>query len=155
MREVRAAPNREMAQIGGSHCGGMATAAFRNAPGTTAILVSEVGGPSQGRTGEKVVCLSTGVKERGEEGNKTAASGFRTRSGSRQRGKEGGRGVRGWEPHGGRERERKRRPGHGGGWLSRPASNPDRRVEALSCDSGGWRHVSMVLTGGRVGGDFG
>jgi hypothetical protein len=50
--------------------------AVRNAPGTAEILASEVGGPSQGRTGEAAAWLSAGVKERGEKGNGTAADGF-------------------------------------------------------------------------------
>jgi hypothetical protein len=138
MREVRVAPNREMAQIGGSHCGGMATAAFRNAPGTTAILVSEVGGPSQGRTGEKVVCLSTGAKERGEEGNKTAASGFRTRSGSRQRGKEGGRGSGGGH----------RMEGENGKERGGPGTAGDGSVDRRRTPTGGWKRCRATVEGG-------
>jgi hypothetical protein len=75
---VREASNREMVMDWwvSPWEGGTVTAAVRNASGTMAILASEAGGPSQGRTGEAAACLSVGVKERGEKGNGTAADGF-------------------------------------------------------------------------------
>jgi hypothetical protein len=42
--------------------GGTVMAAIGNASGTTAILASEAGGPSQGGTRKAVACLSAGVK---------------------------------------------------------------------------------------------
>jgi hypothetical protein len=63
------------------------------------------------------------------------------------RGEKGGeKEVRVWAPREGWERERKRGPGHGGGWLGRLASAPGRRVRVaeLPCDSGGWWGASKV-----------
>jgi hypothetical protein len=82
--------------------------------------------------------------EREESG--TVVGAFLTRSGAWHRGKEGGRGVRGWAPRGGWKWERKRVPEHGGGWLGWLASSPGRwaRAAALPCNSGGWRSASDV-----------
>jgi hypothetical protein len=75
---VRAATNREMAADWRVSPWGRKTAmvAVRNTSGTTAILASEAGGPSQGRTGEAAVCLSADEKERSRKGNGTATDGF-------------------------------------------------------------------------------